>query len=1264
MRKHGRVSFGAGPHRGFVPPKVLFPGALQMLRLSIASNRLSTARLMDFLVSLPCDRIAELNASHNDLCDTAPRQLLETLPLLRTLALGGCGISAAGVRNLFTCLMEQPSAAQSPREFSPKRRTAGDNGDTPVIRDGGAAVNAKQVRGLESLDLTACSVAGAANILGAYLGSSSCTLTWLDLSYNALGPEAMRLIGMPLRNSSTMRALRLAHCRLREEAVTLLDLLSSDDSSVALRHLCLARNSLHENALTALGSFLDSAVGRGLTELDVSGNTLADEHCSLVLGKGLQGPGGTYTTASWAASSHVALGKSSSSGAVPKEASSEMSKRFVEVEMNLADAFVPPSTKLTSRLPEGQSLRLDLTGTRPFIDMIRGRWDRSAHVLTAIASPDSRVTEVILDQCQFSEATMPVLARACLNVRTFSLSSQALSEAFPRALNGIVRTVAGQKRAHPSVSVEDSSPSGIGTRCQRLRLWLTELRLNDATLSDTAAGLLIEALGGLRDVRRDRHDIEVLELAGNYFTEDAIEAIGPFFVENKQLRRIVLTRNKFRTGGALRLCEFLPLRADCAALDLELRHCHLTGDGAQAIWKSALSEGSNICSLDLAENAIDDVALAAMHDAVLLVPPDSMILVGASLLPNPCSTETVVRLLMQAGPWRKLSFRDATLDSSLVSQLLHCMGSEHLAELAPRGIAIVPEKRRRSSMLHSGCHHVTDAVGKVGHNAGPFLPSAMSDSPELAKREFSLNLVGSHLVQEHWNWSIVVDAVRAAMAPVRMPSKGKPSPGGVGSVDRTTVAMAKGAPWRRFGGCGGILTISLERCELQKFSFNIAPGSAPKCADSDASLARNARREIRARRVVSTSSHTVAEFPAPNNGTCTTAVGPVSLAAKARDVATGPACDTTVTSKDEVQCFDERRRTVCGGALLGPRENSIVSLNGSGHAVFGSSVNAAAQVVEGRGRGIGEGRKCGASFGPVNGSRGGPGGSVPIAVAGCSAPTGESLSFDDELFSPSYERKGEVDLDTSIVLRELRDVAALRLITCGLADPWLARLCSHGAASKWNNMRLLDLRHNFLTSTCCQAIVGVVAWGTEVVILDGNQIGAVGLEILLASCKPSQSCALRRLSVADNGIGHPGGFIAADCLARAGGCPLQSLCLARNPSLSSGDLVAILRALCRQDCDLGRALEVLDLSGTSPDSIVMAQLGRTLATCEQLELIDLRGTPLEARRRSGSVASGCTTFGASRSTNHDGTSGGASILEECRFLPELEEFLRADRVRF
>lgn len=199
-----------------------------------------------------------------------------------------------------------------------------------------------------------------------------------------------------------------------------------------------------------------------------------------------------------------------------------------------------------------------------------------------------------------------------------------------------------------------------------------------------------------------------------------------------------------------------------------------------------------------------------------------------------------------------------------------------------------------------------------------------------------------------------------------------------------------------------------------------------------------------------------------------------------------------------------------------------------------------------------------------------------------------------------------MNLEASAVLRELRSVESLRLVKCQLTDRWLTQLCHSGGSSKWRGVRLLDLSKNQLTHACCSALCAVLTGALEVLILDGNRIHAQGFEMICSTVNTTTECALRWLSIADNNIGHPGGFTAASFLEHTGGCPLRVLRLACNPQLTNSELVAVLRAVCRQNGKMGKQLELLDLSLCGVQPSLAQPVAKALSQCPQLT-IDVRG---------------------------------------------------------
>eukprot|EP00434_Breviolum_minutum_P007699 symbB.v1.2.006791.t1/scaffold396.1/size242164/18 len=104
----------------------------------------------------------------------------------------------------------------------------------------------------------------------------------------------------------------------------------------------------------------------------------------------------------------------------------------------------------------------------------------------------------------------------------------------------------------------------------------------------------------------------------------------------------------------------------------------------------------------------------------------------------------------------------------------------------------------------------------------------------------------------------------------------------------------------------------------------------------------------------------------------------------------------------------------------------------------------------------------------------------------------------EENFGILFERTWHVDLQVSTVLRELRNVQGVRLVRCDLTDNWLSQLGHSGNSSKWNAIRLLDLRYNALTSSCCPAIATVISGGLQALLLDGNRLQSQGFEAVCA----------------------------------------------------------------------------------------------------------------------------------------------------------------------
>eukprot|EP00928_Gymnodinium_smaydae_P013584 TRINITY_DN14949_c0_g2_i2.p1 TRINITY_DN14949_c0_g2~~TRINITY_DN14949_c0_g2_i2.p1 ORF type:complete len:1346 (+),score=249.16 TRINITY_DN14949_c0_g2_i2:527-4039(+) len=1134
----------------------------------------------------------------------------------------------------------------------------------------------------------------AAEELGAVLAAPRCALTALDLSFTCLGPEVVRILSECFSANCTLTSLRFDHCRLREEANVILESISDPACCMPLRALGLARNALPEASFWALAALLESAVGQGLRELDVSGNPAASEEaCGRALGcvlvTGWTGRVGARTSASCGANA---------AGLVPP---------------------LPLGDRDQERVAMSGDLRLNLSGTRPFFNAALGRWDVAPHTLTALRHPACRVSEVVLDNCTFSDAAMPTLARVCLNVTSFSMCGQPLGEIFVQSLSELARAAGNQRRScraaavAPALLHEDDGPTtrsgppstaaGIGSSAttggasssRGPRLRLRELRLNDAQLQDTGAGALAVVLANLRAARRDGGCLEVLEIAGNHFTPEALESLLPELAVNEQLRRLVLSRNKLRQAGAVLLADWLRQRGvvepDCAAaLDLELCHCALTAGGCLEVWDALLV--GRVASIDLADNSLDSSTAAALRAALYSAnaavdtrlakkarhrcagrqraqPPGSpdscacrsasasastppsasaspqqqrlcgapgarspgarssgarssslgsrpstphsspqaqglwlsladddwdeeqiasgdkvestderMLLTRAMTFPNPAGSSDEVELFVGAAPWKTIELRGATVDAPTVAQLLYSLGDKRQLEL---------QNRRES-------------------------------------KEFALSLTGCSLFSRHWHWSVITDAIGYALAPHQL----------VGARQRPW-PRADGLPWRRLGGLGGALRLDLDRCELFRGNFTLprtlVPSPAQALCSSTKSLARSARREVSSKARGNASDVSCNQPPQPR----------VSLASRARGhaspgllgvVEAGDAETSAGTGADlpwTTQVL-ERAEHIADG---------FIDVNGRTHvadvdlSLDSSSVVAQPKVGKVSGPTVlcAQNRTTMTQF-LVSGGKVMNGASAKQYAESSGTTNGDSNA------GRSYVRSGQPEVNVAVVLRQLRGLESVRITRCRFTDRQMAQLCHSGASSKWSGVRTLDLRDNLLTAKCCGAIAAVVAGGLECLILDGNRLKAEGFQALCAAMvKPGQRCALRWLSVADNDIRHPGGAAAAGLLAQKDSCVLQGLSLARNPGLSSPALAEILRALSHHGEDErasycgasagGRALELLDLSGSGADAALLPALARALAQCKEL-VVCLHGSPLALQAQTRSAELGSSSVGA------------------------------------
>lgn len=1102
-----------------------------LLRLNLAGNRLTPSRVKDLLDKLPRDKVVDLQANQNDLGDAAPRTLLQLLPNLRRLGLSAIGLGPDGVRNLVTELFER-HVQEGAEDIHCVLNNSSSSCSLDLVAD------ADDPR-LRILDLSANSLEGGVTELGSYLASRSCTLTSLDLSYNAFSPNAVRDLAQRLLLNSTLRSLRLAHCHLKEEGATLLELIGDEESRMPLRCLDLARNGLTENAWKVLAFFLGGSVGRGLTDLDVSGNSLAEEPHTRALGRGLSG----------------------------------VNEKVELLSVADVDAVNGGAVDVVDRSTAGYNkLRIHISNTKLYYDPHRG-----SDVLTAIRVSGSRVCELVFDHCSLSEKAIPTLARAVVHLRFMSFSHNQLGEAFARALADISRCLL-QRNQQNKTRATGAAP--------QTRVRLRQLRMNECLLGDRGAVFLGEALEQFLE-HQSSIELKVLELRGNHLSVDAVDSLGPVISQNVNLERLVLSGNRLKFAGACRLSEWLPLRSACKPLALEVKKCNLTAEGALQVWHGCLLEGAQIKALELADNAIDDECIDAMRAACPSSCRASSVLREISLTPNPCSSSAIVRFASHCAPWCKLALCESSLDGSDVAQLLDSLG------------------------WGSGWEQ-TEQTGS-------------------ASQDFSLALSRSTLLSRQWHWSALASSIQSALAPSRTHRER------FSAFDR----------WQRFGGCGGTIFLALDHCDLCRANFK-----EPSCINVPTtvnqvrppSLARSARKEIRARKekcngeVEAWQKKESQSLAARARGITSGAqlggkVSKVSMPNGMADRIFAEAADSSSSRKrkeeDELvgvpgrsasverrwhhteqrPCSAERHETSNtrshSAEALGWKYPGYPGVSGrldSGPPLGWRSPTRALSRSKSRFDGTVP------SSHKANGDK-----SVPMAVP-CDLDRTPNVQAGENC-GRTCDRSGLVNIDVSVILRELRGIETLKLVGCRLTDGWIVQLCQSGGRTKWSGVRFLDLSNNTLTVRCISAVSLVASHGLEALIIDKNRLTAEGLKVLCCSIKGNRKCCLRRLSVADNQIGHPGGFVVADLLLSPG-CTLQKLSLARNPQLSSGELIAVSRALCRQTQDKqnvdpagpGQLLEELDISGCGADTPIIPYLTRSLGVCAKL-VVDIRDSP-------------------------------------------------------
>lgn len=583
---------------------------------------------------------------------------------------------------------------------------------------------------------------------------------------------------------------------------------------------------------------------------------------------------------------------------------------------------------------------------------------------------------------------------------------------------------------------------------------------------------------------------------------------------------------------------------------LELAGNRITAEGVEALCL-VLEDDPHLRRLVLSRNRLRVQGGAALQEGLSRRPKDAHLL---HLELKHCSLMSQGALRVWAGVLdenarvKGLDLSDNTLHAPFVEAMLS-FTADHprpatLQELVllpnPCGSRVVQEFLAAtapwSTVIVPGATLEALEAAQLLHCLGPGPAAPEDDGAGAAEREFCLWLPGASLLSRHWQWCVITDALRVALTPRMSASSARP--------------VRLGQQYSRHGGTGGHLRLSLDGADLSQVCFKVPRTERPSSPPSaSVSIARSARRQVRMR--ASSQPRKEASSLAERARNSTRAMEEAVLG---REVHRGThQQDCAMSSSSTAQASGALRSRSSGSLRAAPSPGSQALLTPSGSSAA----------------------------------------SHPAATRDGGKASMHGL---EQEFTHLFERHGYVELEVATVLRELRNVDALRLLRCGLKDNWLAQL---GHSSKWRSVRLLDLRHNLLTFGCSAVLATLISAGLEALILDGNHLQAHGFEVLSRATRAGQRCSLRLLSLAGNDIGHPGGKIAAELLSKTEGCPLQGLNLADNP-MSSGELALLLRALPRQHKEAGRQLQWLDLSGCSFCSALVPNLLRALSSCEGL----------------------------------------------------------------